>query len=332
MILLNPNLKNNSMIHQSVSEINFAQTFIQLKNIIDHPFYLKIEGLNLAGSIKLKTAHFILNGFENRFGKEIHKYKFIESSSGNLGIALSMLCQERGYDFTCVVDVNTERDSIKMIELYGGRVIEITTEDEYGGYLKSRINYIKQFIKNNPEYIWTNQYANQDSLNAHYQTTAQELYNEFSNTINYLFIGAGTTGTLGGCAKFFQQHSPNTKIIAVEPNGSITFGSAAKKRFFPGIGTSCKPEIASLFNVDEVVYITEQETVYSCYELAQKQGFLAGASSGSVLSAIKKHEHNFSASDIVVGIAPDLGGKYLQTLYNKEWLEKHHFSNVIQEE
>lgn len=311
------------MIYHNLSDINCAQSFLKINDVIEASLYFKIEGLNPASSIKIKTAKYLLDDLEKKFNHQLYNYKIIESSSGNLGIALSILSKERGYNFTCVVDPNTSKQSIQLIKLHGGNIISVDTPDANGGFLKSRIEFIKDRINSDSRYIWINQYNNQNNISAHYNTTAPELYSEFGSDINYLFIGTGTTGTLGGCAKFFKEKSPRTKIIAVEPIGSVTFGGSAGKRYLPGIGTSCKPEIASLLNVDKVVYVNEQETVMSCYELLHKECFLSGPSTGSVLAAIKRYENYFSSNDLVVGISPDMGGKYLDTLYDENWLNKH---------
>lgn len=312
------------MIFDKSTDICFGGIYLNIDSVIHNSIFLKIEGLNIAGSIKLKTAKYLINGLEREYGN-LSKKKIIESSSGNLGIALSMICQERGYDFTCVVDPNISEVSSSLIKLYGGKIHRVDTVDANGGYLKSRIDYIRHLMRDNSDYIWTNQYSSSDNIYAHYSTTASELYEEFEKTINYLFIGTGTTGTLSGCVEYFQEKSPATRIIAVEPYGSLTFSDKAAKRLLPGIGTSYKPKIASLKNVHDIVYVSEKQSIQMCHHLVRKHSLIAGASTGSVVAAIKKYSKKMTAKDIVVAISPDLGGKYVSTVYNSTWLAKNNF-------
>jgi N-(2-amino-2-carboxyethyl)-L-glutamate synthase len=157
-----------------------------------------------------------------------------------------------------------------------------------------------------------------------------EIYNEFSK-LDYLFIGAGTTGTLVGCARFFKKYSPNTKIVAVDNKGSVTFGFPPSTRYIPGIGTSRKPEIASTDNVYKVILVPEEETVVTCNLLLKKYGLFLGGSTGTVLFAARDYVNSLSNKNIsLVAISPDFGEKYLNTIYNAEWVEDKFGSAVKQ--
>ena len=145
---------------------------------------IKLEGLNPAGSIKLKVALALIGALEAEGFSPPNR--IIESSSGNLGIALSMVCASRGYHFTCVVDPNTSKNSLRMMKALGAQVIEVHERDKNGGYLLSRINYIKQVLSTDARYVWTNQYANFNNPRVHMETTAAEIYNKFPG-LNFLW-------------------------------------------------------------------------------------------------------------------------------------------------
>lgn len=290
--------------------------------------FIKYEGLNMAGSIKLKTAKYLLDGLEKEYNISPDKNIIIESSSGNLGIALSILCRIKKYQFICITDPNTLPIAEKYMELYGAKIIKVTEKDESGGYLAKRISLIHSLLKNNSNMIWTNQYASKYNVLAHYSTTAKEIFERFPN-LDYLFIGAGTTGTLVGCAKFFKEYSPKTKIIAVDTKGSITFGFPSSPRYIPGIGTSRIPEIASTDNIHDIILVSEEETVINSNQLLREYGLFLGGSSATILHAAKQYIKGLRNKNIsLVALSPDFGEKYIDTIYNPKWVEEKFGSRI----
>ncbi|MEP2783236.1 MAG: 2,3-diaminopropionate biosynthesis protein SbnA [Pseudoruegeria sp.] len=284
--------------------------------------FVKFEGLNPAGSIKLKPALRMLQGLEET-GKLRPGGKVIESSSGNLGIALAMVCVRLGYHFTCVVDLNTPQDSINMIKALGADIVLIEHPDSNGGYLTNRINYIKEQIRVDPSFVWTNQYANPDNPGAHENQTARAIHSKHPD-LDYLFVGAGTTGTLMGCGAYFKKRNLPVKVIGVDVLGSVTFDSAPAKRRIPGLGTSRRPEICDNDLVDDVIWVSENATILNCRWFAQYYGLPLGGSSGSVMAGIQQYAPNIPAGTKVVFISPDRGDKYVDTIYNDDWVQQHY--------
>ena len=285
--------------------------------------FLKLEALNPCGSIKLKTARYLVDAVLKNSAKKTPR--LIESSSGNLGIALASICAERSLSFECVVDKNTLKSKKEHIARLGGRVTVITEPDENGGYLGSRLRYIRDRLARDPELVWTNQYGNGANILAHYSTTAPSLLRAIG-PINYLFVGAGTTGTLLGCVRYFHEHSPATRIIAVDARGSVTFGGRPDKRYIPGIGTSKRPEMLDQSNLypHEIVYAEERDTIDQCRRFSRRSGILIGGSTGSVLAATEQYIRRCDLSGQVIAlISPDLGDSYLPTIYNDQWVHEH---------
>lgn len=312
------------MIIENVLDLIQNQTFFALERFSGKmDVFLKLEGLNLAGSIKIKTALRMLKGLEDRNEASPGRNRIIESSSGNLGIALSMICKERGYEFCCVVDPNISPRSLELIRLYGGHIELVTRPDANGGYLQSRIQRIRELLAADPTLVWTNQYANQDNVLAHYETTAVEIHSQFPK-LDFLFIGAGTTGTLVGCARYFAEKSPLTKIVAVDPEGSVTFGKPSQRRLIPGLGTSRRPEITSLHNVHQVITVSEVDTIRTCREVLERYRLFIGPSTGTVLHGVRSYPSSFQNNETIVVISPDFGDKYLDTVYNPDWVQKHY--------
>jgi cysteine synthase A len=305
------------MIVDSLAELNMP-AFLNLKNFIHTDnFYIKLEGLNVAGSIKLKAAQEIFSNIESE-NLLNESTRIVCSSSGNLGVALSIICKSKHIPFTCVTDKNIIPTNEELIKIYGGQVIKIEKCDNNGGFVKNRLEIINEMISKNANVIWVNQYANPANPMAHYQTTAPEIIKELKR-VDWLFIGAGTTGTLVGCSRYFKEKFPATRIVAVDIEGSVTFKRNPQKRCIPGIGASRRPELVNEAIYDEVVYVSELETITMADFMLEEYGQLWGGSTASVLSAVKKKESIIKSDERVVMLSPDFGERYLTTLYSKDW-------------
>ncbi|WP_081772124.1 2,3-diaminopropionate biosynthesis protein SbnA [Paraburkholderia nodosa] len=306
---------------RNVSAINNDRAFVEIQGLCPAIVYVKIEALNLAGSVKIKPAVGMINALERK-GCINSNTRLIESSSGSLGVALAMVCAERGYRFTCVIDPNTSEQNRKTIEAMGAEVVVVHQRDENGGFLGTRIQYIRQRIANDSNTIWLNQYANPANPAAHHDSTAKSISETFGD-IDYLFIGAGTTGTLMGCKTFFRRYRPETRIIAIDSIGSVTFGFPPATRYIPGLGTSRRPEIFDPEGLDAMDRVNEADAVTMCRWLARSHGLLLGGSTGTVLAGIHSWRDRICPKDVVVAISPDLGERYLDTIYSDAWVAKH---------
>jgi len=310
------------MIVESPLEIIFRDLFYRLRGFADgHDVFLKLEGFNVTGSIKVKTAIALVEDLERRGIAKPNETVIVESSSGNLGIALSLVCAIKGYKFICVADPNVNRANIRGMEAYGAKVVIVEDRDSTGGFLESRFKVIDRILHTEPNAVWVNQYANVANKDAHAAQTANEIARQFDK-VDWVFVGAGTTGTLGGTSERLRQLFPDIRIIGVEPVGSVTFGGAPKKRYIPGIGTSRRPELADLANPDQVVAIEEHRTVEACVSFVRDYHLLIGGSTGTVLAAVEQLARQFAPGDTIVAISADLGEKYLDTVYDPDWVER----------
>lgn len=310
------------MIYANAMDVVMDDVFVALPYLSRHAdVFLKVEGLNPAGSIKLKTAVGLVEDAERR-GTLSVGVPVIESSSGNLGVALSCICAAKGYDLTCVVDPNTSESSIAHMRALGTEVVMVSRTDANGGYLNSRIDYIQEQLRRRPEMVWLNQYANPANPAAHHARTAKSLLEGLQH-IDYLFVGAGSTGTFVGCATYLREHSPHTRIIAVDSVGSVTFGTASGPRRIPGLGASRRPELCRPALAHEIVHVAERDAIRECRRIATNTGLLVGGSTGSVLAAITAHEDRFRGRPRVAAISPDLGDRYLRTVYDDDWVRGH---------
>ena len=310
------------MIIESPLQLIFRDLFYRLAAFAgSHDVFLKLEGFNITGSIKVKTAIGLVEDLERRGIARPHETVIVESSSGNLGLALSLVCAIRGYKFICVTDPNANRATIRGMELYGAKVIVVEDRDPAGGYLGSRLKKIDQILQSDPNAVWLNQYANIANKNVHAEQTANEIAREFDK-VDWVFVGTGTTGTLAGISERLRQKFPRIKVVAVEPVGSVTFGGAPGKRNIPGIGTSVRPKLADLVKPDRIVAVKEEKTVETCLSFVREYHMLVGGSTGTVLAAVQQLAPEFRRGDTIVAISADLGEKYLDTIYNPAWVER----------
>ncbi len=308
------------MIVESPLEIIFRDLFYRLRGFAGgYDVFLKLEGFNISGSIKVKTAIGLIEDLERRGIAKPNETVIVESSSGNLGIALSLVCAVKGYRFICVTDSNATRANIRGMELYGAKVIVLHDCDPDGGFLGNRFKAIDDIMRSEPNAVWVNQYDNIANKNVHAEQTANEVAREFE-TVDWIFVGAGTTGTLAGVSERLRQLFPKIRVVAVEPVGSVTFGGAPGKRNIPGIGTSIRPKLADHVNPDRVVAIDEERTVEACLSFVRNYHLLVGGSTGTVLAAIQQLASEFSTGETIVAISADLGEKYLDTVYNPDWV------------
>lgn len=299
---------------------NEDDLFVDLQSILARRLFLKCEGFNFAGSIKLKTASEMVDA-AYRDGLLSEDSVLVESSSGNLGVALSLIAASKGYRFLCVTDSRCNIATRSLIEALGSEVHVITEPRPVGGFLGARLDHVRALCASDERYVWLNQYANPSNWRAHYRTTAPAIARRFPE-VDVLFVGAGTTGTLMGCARYFREWPRRVWIVAVDSVGSVTFGGAAGRRMIPGVGTSVRPALLDESYVDEVIHVEEVETVRACHRLASR-GFLFGGSTGTVISgAVRWLAEHESADLTAVAIAPDLGERYLETIYRSDWLRE----------
>jgi 2,3-diaminopropionate biosynthesis protein SbnA len=311
------------MIVSRLEELSFDDVFVELEGFAPgRRVILKLENYQPTGSIKFKTARQILDTLEQS-GQLSGGDMVVESSSGNLGVALALLCARRGYRFTCVIDPNTQETNARLIQAHGGQLSMVTQRDA-GGYLKARLERVAQLLAQNTGAVWTNQYANAANAAAHEQHTAPAILRNVPG-LNTLVIGAGTTGTLLGCMRHIYQAAPGVRVVAVDSVGSVTFGGAPSPRKLPGIGTAVRPALAD--QVDAIQrpmlhMVEEPDTVRMCHRLLRQHGLLLGASTGTVLCGLEIEAKRAPAGSTLVAISPDGGERYLDTLYNDEWLAK----------
>ncbi|MGI5499244.1 2,3-diaminopropionate biosynthesis protein SbnA [Lentzea sp. CA-135723] len=295
------------------------QVYVDLLPAFGHDLKLKVEGFNFAGSLKLRAAAGLVAAAEQS-GRLDDDSILIESSSGNLGLALAMIAASKGLRFVCVTDPRCNRSTLNLLRSLGAELVVVTDPDPKGGYLQTRLDYVRARCAEDSRYLWPNQYANPANWIAHYETTAPEIAKDFPD-LDLLFVGVGTGGTATGCAKYFRDNGDEVKVIAIDAVGSVSFGGEAGQRSIPGLGASVAPPLLEPELFADVVHVAEEDTVRCCRELA-RGGFLFGGSTGTVLSGALRWLDGQDSGwrPRAVAIAPDLADRYADTVYDDDWV------------
>ncbi|MFC5623655.1 2,3-diaminopropionate biosynthesis protein SbnA [Algoriphagus winogradskyi] len=281
----------------------------------------KMEAFNPGGSIKDRTAlQLITDAMET--GKLRKGDTVVESSSGNMAIGLAQTCKYFGLNLEVVVDPMVNKQNIKIIKAYGGKVNFVSKPAQVGGYLQARLDRVQEILKNNPRSFWTNQYGNPQNPVAHKQTM-HEIVKDLGTAPDYLFAATSTCGTLMGCAEYIISNKLKTKVIAVDAVGSVIFGTPAGERKIPGHGAGRKSQFLDIESIFDVVHVTDEECVAGCHKLINTEAILCGGSSGAVTSAVQKYASKMPTGASVAMILCDRGERYLDTIYNEDWVEEN---------
>lgn len=279
----------------------------------ENEILLKLEGHNLFGSIKDRAAAYLLEK-EIKNGNIKPTTEIVESSSGNFAVALAGMCKIYQLKFTCVIDPLIAEVNKKILELYGAHIVMVTSTDIPGSYAQERIKTVKSIISKNSNSYWPNQYDSLVICEAYKNTIGKEIANLYD--IDYVFVAISTCGTIAGISQAIKEHSPDTKIIAVDIEGSKIFRNDSTMKKINGIGASFRPANLGRAYIDDVMIITTEESINGCWELL-KYGILAGGSSGAVFAACNEFiiEHELRGKRIV-GVLPDRGERYINSVYN----------------
>src|SRR5436190_2292493 len=284
--------------------------------------FAKLEYVNPVGSIKDRAAYWILKRAAER-GEIGEETTVIESSSGNFAAALAAFTHLVGLRFIPVIDPNISGTYESFLRRLCPTVVKVEDRDDTGGFLKTRLQKVKELCATIPNAYWTNQYGNLDAMEAHYELTATEICANF-DSLDYVFIGVSTAGTIAGVSRRLKERYPNVRIIAVDAEGSVIFGGAPRERHIPGIGAGIVPPLLSHAKIDDVVKIPERETVQACRELLTTHGLFVGGSSGSAYAAIKRYREKMTGPKppTVLFLCADRGTAYLDTVFDTSWVTR----------
>lgn len=292
---------------------------IQIKDDKHVNLYAKLEGNNITGSMKDRPANLLLERMN--IDGSISEYNgVIESSSGNMAIALASACKVNHTKFICVTDPNILPVNLRLLEKLDAYIVMVNEKDDTGGYLKTRLEIVKKMADENNLY-WVNQYNNPEVVQA-YSGLAEEIEQQTDN-VDAIFIPVSSCGCIAGVSQYFAKSNRNPLIVAVDIEGSQIFGTKENERHIPGAGSSIHPPNVDDAFIDDIIVTKEKNVVNACRELKEKF-FFVGGSSGMVYEGYKqylrKNSHKLLGKKVVM-IFADRGDRYIDTLYSNDWLK-----------
>mgnify|MGYP001468226538 FL=1 len=302
----------------------------------DYPgsYFTKYEAYNPGHSNKDRIALHILNKAEKN-GILKKGSTIIETTSGNTGFSLAMVSLLKGYKCILAVSSKASKDKINMMNCLGAEIYvcpsNVASDDPRSYYeVAKRLN---KEIKNS---VYINQYFNELNVEAHYEATGPEIWNQTKGKITHLIACSGTGGTISGIGRFLKEQNRDIKIIGVDAYGSILkkyheTGEIDPKEIYSyrieGLGKNIVPSVTDFKIIDKFVKVTDSDSAHMAREITIKEGLFVGYTSGAAFQAVNilKDENEFTNDSLVVIIFPDHGSRYLSKIYSDEWMNNQGF-------
>ena len=291
--------------------------------------FLKLELMNPGGSIKDRIGISMIEEAEKR-GDISPGDTVVEATAGNTGLGLALVAAQKGYHLVLVLPDKMSQEKIFNLRAMGAEVV-LTRSDVGRGHPEYYQDLGRRIAAERGAYF-INQFGNPDNPLAHETTTAPEIVEQMGGELDAIVLGVGSSGTVSGIGKYLEAHAPGVEIILADPVGSvltdyINKGELGKSGSWlvEGIGEDFIPSIADFGKVSKAYAISDAESFAAARELLQKEGLLAGSSSGTLLAAALKYCREQTEPKRVVSLACDTGNKYLSKLFNDFWMEDQGF-------
>ena len=272
---------------------------------------VKLEFFNPAGSVKDRIAIAMVESAE-KAGKIKAGSTIVEATSGNTGIGLAMVCAAKGYKLVIIMPESMSKERRMLLRAYGAELILTPASEGMSGAIAKA----EELVKNNPDtHFMPRQFDNPANPEIHRQTTAEEIWRDTDGKVDIFLAGVGTGGTLTGVGEVLKARNPNVQIYAVEPaNSPVLSGGEKGAHAIQGLGAGFVPSILNTGVYGSVITVTNEDALATARALAEKEGILAGISSGAAawaaLELAKKPEN---AGKLIVTVLPDFGERYLST-------------------
>lgn len=282
----------------------------------------KLESVNPGGSTKDRPAMGMVRD-ALQSGRLEPGGTVVESSSGNLGVALARACSAYDVRFVCVVDARTNATTVRTIQALGGEIDLVSEPDpETGDLLTARFNRVKELLAEIPGAVNLYQYGNPANPRAHYDGTMREIAEATDHQLDVMMAAVSTTGTIGGCSAYIRDHEMRTRTIAVDAVGSVLFGGTAAPRPLPGMGAGVVTELSREVEPDQVIRVEGLDCVAGARHLARSEGILAGGSTGGIVHALATLIPSLEPGSRVAFVVHDGGVPYLETVYDDDWVQQ----------
>ncbi|HSA51338.1 MAG TPA: pyridoxal-phosphate dependent enzyme, partial [Yinghuangia sp.] len=287
----------------------------------------KVEYFNPGGSVKDRIAVRMVDAAEAS-GQLRPGGVIVEPTSGNTGVGLAMVAQQRGYRCVFVCPDKVSTDKINVLRAYGADVVVCPTAVD-PAHPDSYYNVSDRLVRETPGAWKPDQYSNPHNPESHYATTGPEIWEQTEGRVTAFVAGVGTGGTISGTGRFLKERSAGqVEVIAADPFGSVYSGGHAGPILVDGVGNTWPeadwPKVFDRAAVDRFLRIPNNEVYTTAHRLLDEEGLSLGPSSGLAVAAALRVALAAPHGSVVVAIAPDAGSNYLSKAFNPVWLAENH--------
>jgi len=322
-------------IHNSLSELIGNTPLVKLHHVTDGvkaTIAVKVEYFNPGGSSKDRIAERIIDAAE-RSGQLKPGGVIVEPTSGNTGVGLALVAQQRGYRTIFTLPDKVSESKRAVLRAYGAEVV-VTPTDAGPDDPRSYYQVAECLANTIPGGFRPNQYDNPNGPLSHYYTTGPEIWKATDHKVTHFVAGIGTGGTISGTGKYLKEVSDGAvTVVGSDPEGSIYSDPSDVHQYdIEGVGEDFYPKAFDRNITDDIVQVTDREAFEMTRRLASEEGLLVGGSSGmAVVSALKyAREHDLDSNQVVVVLLPDSGRSYLEKIFNDDWMRENGYGDIVE--
>lgn len=288
---------------------------------------VKLEYLNPGGSSKDRIATRIIDAAEAS-GELKPGGTIVEPTSGNTGVGLALVAQQRGYKCVFVLPDKVGEDKIDVLRAYGAEIV-MTPTSVAPDSPESYYSVSDRLVREIPGAFKPNQYENPNGPRSHYETTGPEIWRDTDGRVTHFVAGIGTGGTITGTGRFLREASEGAvRIVGVDPEGSVYSGGTGRPYLVEGVGEDIWPGTYDPSVPHEIVAVGDAESFDMTRRLAREEGILVGGSSGMAVVGALRIAQDLPADAVMVVLLPDGGRGYLSKIFNDSWMRSYGFADV----
>ncbi|MDF9813590.1 cystathionine beta-synthase [Streptomyces sp. SPB162] len=313
--------------HDSMISLVGNTPLVRLNNVtegIQATVLAKVEYFNPGGSVKDRIAVRMIEAAEQS-GELKPGGTIVEPTSGNTGVGLAIVAQQKGYHCIFVCPDKVSLDKINVLRAYGAEVVVCPTAVD-PDHPESYYNVSDRLVRETPNAWKPDQYSNPNNPLSHYHSTGPELWEQTEGRITHFVAGVGTGGTISGTGRYLKDASEGrVQVIGADPEGSVYSGGSGRPYLVEGVGEDFWPTAYDREVADGIVAVSDKDSFQMTRRLAKEEGLLVGGSCGMAVVAALRVAEKLGPDDVVVVLLPDSGRGYMSKIFSDEWMASHGF-------